>query len=82
MSTEGCELESCCVLTTEPNDLVKQFHNRMPVIIPNGLEEEWISSVKSTDELKALKQLMNKWNPEEWKAEPIKQPEINQLSFL
>ena len=82
MSKEGSELESCCVLTTEPNDLVKQFHNRMPVIIPNGLEKEWLSSVKSTNELKALKPLMNKWQPEEWKAEPMKEPNTNQLSIL
>ena len=82
MSREGSELESCCVLTTEPNHLVKQFHNRMPVIIPNGLEEEWISSVKSANELKALKTLMIKWDPEEWKVEPLKKPDTNQLSFL
>tara|TARA_Y100001968_G_scaffold27593_1_gene21486 strand:- start:216 stop:854 length:639 start_codon:yes stop_codon:yes gene_type:complete len=82
MSQEGSELESCCVLTTEPNDLVKQFHNRMPVIIPNGLEKEWISSVKNENELKALKPLMNKWNPEEWKAEPMTKPKTYQLSFL
>ena len=82
MSKEGSELESCCVLTTEPNDLVKQFHKRMPVIIPNGLEEEWTSSVKNTNELKALKPLMNQWNDEEWKAETIKRPVTSQLSFL
>ena len=82
MSKEGSELESCCVLTTEPNELVKQFHNRMPVIIPNGHEEEWIASVKKPNELKALKQLMNKWNPEEWKAEPITKPETTQLRLL
>jgi len=82
MSQEGSEIESCCVLTTKPNDLVKQFHNRMPVIIPKGREEEWISSVKSADELKEIKPLMNKWNSEEWKAEPINKPETSQLSFL
>ena len=82
MSQEGSELESCCVLTTEPNDLVKQFHKRMPVIIPNGLEEEWIESVKSVSELKALKPLMDKWNPEKWTSEPIKMPEATQLSIF
>tara|TARA_Y100001968_G_scaffold315200_1_gene341530 strand:+ start:563 stop:1201 length:639 start_codon:yes stop_codon:yes gene_type:complete len=82
MSQEGSEIESCCVLTTEPNDLVKQFHNRMPVIIPNGLEEEWLSSVKNANELKELKPLMNKWSPEEWEAEPLTKPDTNQLSFL
>ena len=82
MGTDGSELESCCVLTTEPNDLVKQFHNRMPVIIPNGLEEEWICAVKNAQDLKALKPLMTKWDPEEWTAEPINKSNSEQLSFL
>ena len=82
MSHEGSELESCCVLTTESNDLVKRFHNRMPVIIPNGLEEEWISSVKNTNELIALKPLMNKWNTKGWEAKAINKPHTNQLSLL
>jgi len=54
----------------------------MPVIIPNGLEEEWISSVKNAQDLKALIPLMTKWDPEEWKAEPINKPNADQLSFL
>ncbi len=82
MSQEGSELESCCVITTQSNDLVQQFHNRMPVIISNGREEEWISSVKDAQDLKTLKILMNKWSPKEWKAEPINKQNTTQLSFL
>tara|TARA_Y100001968_G_scaffold218738_1_gene201409 strand:+ start:164 stop:802 length:639 start_codon:yes stop_codon:yes gene_type:complete len=82
MSKEGSELESCCVLTTEPNDLVMQFHSRMPVIIPNGLEEEWISSVKNSQDLKALKTLMTSWSSKGWKAEPIIKTKSRQLSLL
>ncbi len=81
MSQDGSEIESCCVLTTEPNELIKQFHYRMPVVIPNGLEEEWISPVKKANELKALKPLMSKWNPKEWKAEIIKKADTNQLTL-
>ena len=54
----------------------------MPVIIPNGLEEEWISSVKSSKELEALKPLMKKWDQEEWQAKPLNQKGYNQLSIL
>ena len=35
-------METCCVITTQANALVKPLHNRMPVIIPNGLEEIWL----------------------------------------
>ncbi len=82
MSPEGSELESCCVLTTEPNELVKPLHNRMPVIIPYGLEEEWISSVKDQNELKALEPLMSRWSPEEWKVEPLIAPNSSQLNLF
>ena len=82
MSHEGSEIDSCCVLTTQPNDLVKRFHNRMPVIIPNGLEEEWITSIKSTNEINSLKSLMNKWDPEEWEAEAMNLKKISQLSLF
>ena len=38
-SPDGAEIESCCILTTEANELVSQLHNRMPVIVPNGIEK-------------------------------------------
>ena len=82
MSPEGSELESCCVLTTEPNELIKPIHNRMPVIVPNGLEEEWIASVKDAAELKALEPMLEGWNPVEWKTEPINKPPTAQMSLF
>ena len=82
MSSEGSEIESCCVLTTEANQLIKPFHNRMPVIIPNGLEEEWIAPVKNRGELRALEPLMGQWSSAEWKAELINQPSIAQMNLF
>jgi len=34
---EGEVIESCTILTTEPNELMKQIHNRMPVMLPPRL---------------------------------------------
>ena len=65
-SPDGAELESCCVLTTEPNDLIKPLHHRMPVIIPNGYEEKWTEQVKNADELKGLFPIMMNWSPNGW----------------
>ncbi|MBI5758349.1 MAG: SOS response-associated peptidase, partial [Planctomycetales bacterium] len=31
---DGNPLESCSIITTEPNELMKTIHNRMPVILP------------------------------------------------
>tara|TARA_Y100001968_G_C19141008_1_gene611416 strand:+ start:35 stop:673 length:639 start_codon:yes stop_codon:yes gene_type:complete len=82
LSPEGSELESCCVLTTVPNELIKPFHNRMPVIIPKGLEEEWIASVKNQAELAALKPILSGWSPKDWKAEPINKTSTLQIKLF
>ena len=82
MSPDGSEIESCCVLTTQSNQLVKPFHNRMPVIIPNGLEEEWIESVKDEVDLKALQPLLFGWSPNDWQVEPINKQNTCQMNFF
>jgi len=35
-------LESCTILTTEPNDLLREVHNRMPVILSPEAYDEWL----------------------------------------
>ena len=82
MSPDGSELESCCILTTKPNKLLRPIHNRMPVVIPNGLEEEWTVSEKNVDELRALEPMLDEWSPREWKLEPINKLPISQMSLL
>ena len=82
MSSDGSEIESCCVLTTEPNELLKPLHKRMPVIIPNGLEEIWINSVKDGSQLKELEPMLVGWNPDKWIAEPIYKPKTDQMSLF
>ncbi len=42
-SPEGKLLESCSILTTTPNDLVKDIHDRMPVILPRKEYEPWLT---------------------------------------
>jgi len=42
-SPEGKLLESCSILTTAPNDLVKDIHDRMPVILPQSHYEPWLT---------------------------------------
>ena len=61
---------------------MKQLHDRMPVIIPNGLEEDWIAPIKDRAELKALEPLINGWNPDEWMAEPIKKKPTSQMTLF
>jgi len=82
ISTDGVELESCCVLTTEPNELVKPLHHRMPVIIPNGYEQQWIEQVKDADELKGLLPIMMGWSPDGWIVEETRKKDNDQMSLF
>jgi putative SOS response-associated peptidase YedK len=36
-------LRSCVIITGEPNELVGQIHNRMPVILRPETHEQWLS---------------------------------------
>lgn len=40
---QGEPLDSCCIITCEPNELAAQFHNRMPVIIAPEDYETWLT---------------------------------------
>ena len=62
---DGSELESCCVLTSCPNDLLAPIHRRMPVVIPTGLEEAWLAPADAAG-LRALEPLLLPWDPEGW----------------
>ncbi len=66
---DGSEVESCCVLTTAPNALVAPLHNRMPVILPNGLEQAWLEA-RDGPVLRVLEPLLGGWDPSGWVAEP------------
>tara|TARA_A100001035_G_scaffold56258_1_gene41587 strand:+ start:149 stop:493 length:345 start_codon:yes stop_codon:yes gene_type:complete len=82
ISSDGFQLESCCVLTTEPNELVKPLYHRMPVVVPNGYEEQWTEQVKDSYELKGLIPLMTGWSPDGWIVENIKKKETDQMRIF
>ena len=81
-SSDGADLESCCILTTEPNDLVRPIHHRMPVIIPNGYEEKWTEQVKDAGELKGLITIIRGWSSSGWIREEIKRNTPKQLNLF
>ena len=81
-SADGAEIESCCILTTEPNDLIKPLHHRMPVVVPNEVEEQWTEQVKDPYELKGLMPIMMGWSPKGWVVEAINKKETNQMSLF
>ena len=81
-SPDGAELESCCILTTEPNDLVRPIHHRMPVVVPDGFEEQWTEQVKDASELKALIPIMMGWLSSGWIKEEINKKNKVQMNLF
>ena len=47
-------LETYTILTTSPNTLMETIHNRMPVILSAGDEDEWLDPATSVDTARAM----------------------------
>jgi putative SOS response-associated peptidase YedK len=59
-SPDGSELDSCTIITTEPNTLMSDLHNRMPVILQPEDYDAWLGQGKDADarELGQLQHLL------------------------
>jgi putative SOS response-associated peptidase YedK len=66
---EGRDLESCTIITTSSNDLIRRFHHRMPVILSPSDYDLWLDvQVRDVDRLLAL---LVPYPPEEMTAFPV-----------
>ena len=54
----------------------------MPIVVPNGYEEQWIEQIKDADKLKRLLEIMMTWPPDGWIVEEINKKETDQLSLF
>jgi putative SOS response-associated peptidase YedK len=70
LGADGSELDSCCILTTAPNALLRPIHDRMPVVIPRGEEQRWLQG-RGGAQLAALEPLLAPWDPAGWEAVPV-----------
>ncbi len=67
-SPEGDRIDSCCIITTEPNETVRPVHNRMPVVLPKAVESLWLDV--SGDHQK-LKEVLQPYPSEEMVIYPV-----------
>lgn len=51
---EGKEIKSCTIITTEPNSLLAEYHNRMPVILTDSNRWQWLEPKPSEILLKMM----------------------------
>lgn len=63
---DGSYLETCTILTTEPNELMAPIHNRMPVIIPKDDYGRWLTAAP-----KQVQGLMKPHDATEMEAYPV-----------
>jgi putative SOS response-associated peptidase YedK len=62
-------IESCTLLTTAPNDLIRPLHNRMPVILHPAELDLWLDpDVQNPD---VLQPLLRPFPPEAMEAYPV-----------
>jgi putative SOS response-associated peptidase YedK len=65
----GDPIESCTIITTTPNDLIAEYHDRMPVILPPPAFDEWLSASALAEE--RLAQLLTAYPQDEMEVFPV-----------
>ena len=66
---EGQAIDSCALLTTVPNDLIRTFHHRMPVILDPEAYALWLDpAIEQADRLQPL---LRPYPPDEMTAYPV-----------
>lgn len=69
VNTDGAKLGTCSIITTEPNALVAEIHNRMPVILRPEDEASWLE--RSNQDANSLAQLMKPYDASKMRAYPV-----------
>lgn len=68
-SPDGSQILSCTIITTDPNELVEDIHNRMPVILPRDGYASWLEP--SERQPKDLQDLLRPYPSQELEAYPV-----------
>jgi putative SOS response-associated peptidase YedK len=70
---DGSEIHSCTVITTEPNELMANLHDRMPVILAPEDYEQWLGNGKDADakEVEQLRHLIRPFDAKLMEAYPV-----------
>jgi putative SOS response-associated peptidase YedK len=66
---DGEPLETCSIITTEPNGFMAKIHNRMPVILAPASYDQWLDP--TFQHIEPLKALLRPYLGEELMAYPV-----------
>lgn len=65
----GAAVESCAIITTSPNEVVAEVHDRMPVILDRADYETWLDASKG--DLERVTALLRPWPAAGLRAFPV-----------
>ncbi|BCG59162.1 SOS response-associated peptidase [Paenibacillus sp. URB8-2] len=69
VNADGKKLGTCAIITTEPNALTAEIHNRMPVILRPEDENNWLE--RSNHDVDSLAKLMKPYDASKMRAYPV-----------
>ena len=75
LGADGSEVETCCVITTSANSLISPLHDRMPVVIPGGLEDCWLEPGDHAHR-RNLEAMLSPGDPDGWSCTSSSDPPI------
>ncbi|MBY0147295.1 SOS response-associated peptidase [Neobacillus niacini] len=83
-SPEGKTIYSCSVITTQPNELVQDIHDRMPVILKPEDEKNWLDpSISDTSKLQPLLKPLETSLMEAYEVSPlVNSPKNNSIQLI
>jgi putative SOS response-associated peptidase YedK len=71
----GQQLSTFSIVTTEANPMMAKIHNnpklqgpRMPLILPEGMEDKWLIPIEDEIDIKAIQELIHSYPEEELEA--------------
>lgn len=70
-SPDGSPLQTCTIITVEPNELMAPIHNRMPAILEREDEKVWLDAASNSKDVFALVSLLRPHSPEKFEAFPV-----------
>jgi len=75
----GDVIESCTIITTDSNDLVRKLHDRMPVIFEPSAYGPWLSKETRPEALAALLRPLPSEKMKAWPVSPLVNNPANNL---
>ncbi len=69
LGDEAPRVRTCTIITTEPNDLMRPIHDRMPVILPESVWDTWLDP--DNRDVRSLGELLVPAPSEEFERWPV-----------